>query len=71
VFGVRGIGSLYYAAYALEEGSFDGGEQLWAVVGLVVLGSVVLHGVTATPVMALLDRRRKQVGGKRASTTPV
>nr|CAA9353237.1 MAG: Na+/H+ antiporter [uncultured Nocardioidaceae bacterium] len=70
-FGVRGIGSLYYAAYALEEGSFSAGEQLWAVVGLVVLGSVVLHGVSATPVMAMLDHRREQVGGKRASTTPV
>jgi NhaP-type Na+/H+ or K+/H+ antiporter len=70
-FGVRGIGSLYYAAYALEEGTFAAGEQVWGVVGLVVVGSVVLHGLSATPVMAMLDRRRVEVGGERASTTPV
>lgn len=63
--------SLYYAAYALEEGDFGGAEQVWAMVGLVVLGSVLLHGVGATPVMTMLDRRRVQVGGPRASTTPV
>lgn len=70
-FGVRGIGSMYYAAYALEEGKFGGAEQVWAVVGLVVLGSVLLHGVSATPVMMKLDRRRRDVGGDQASTTPV
>jgi NhaP-type Na+/H+ or K+/H+ antiporter len=70
-FGVRGIGSLYYAAYALEEGTFAAGEQVWGVVGLVVVGSVVLHGLSATPVMAMLDRRRVEVGGEQASTTPV
>lgn len=70
-FGVRGIGSLYYASYGLSEGDFGAGEQLWAIVGLVVLGSVVLHGTTATPVMRMLDRRRHLKGGDQASTTPV
>jgi NhaP-type Na+/H+ or K+/H+ antiporter len=44
---------------------------VWGVVGLVVVGSVVLHGLSATPVMAMLDRRRVEVGGEQASTTPV
>ena len=57
-FGVRGIGSLYYVAYATSEAEFPGEEQLWAVTQLVVLGSVLLHGVTATPVMRWLDRTR-------------
>jgi len=36
-FGIRGIGSLYYLAYALGEGAFSGqSERLWAIVGLVV-----------------------------------
>ncbi|MGJ0223823.1 hypothetical protein ACQUZK_10515, partial [Streptococcus pyogenes] len=48
-FGVRGVGSLFYVAYALEHGDFADGERLWAVVGLVVVGSIVLHGVAATP----------------------
>ncbi len=59
-FGVRGIGSLFYIAYALQHGSFAEPERLWAIVGLTVAGSVVLHGITATPAMALLDRRRRR-----------
>lgn len=57
-FGVRGVGSLFYIAFALQEGEFPGGEHLWALTSLVVVGSIVLHGATATPIMAMLDRRR-------------
>jgi NhaP-type Na+/H+ or K+/H+ antiporter len=57
-FGVRGVGSLFYIAFALQEGQFPGGERLWALTSLVVIGSIVLHGATATPIMAMLDRRR-------------
>jgi NhaP-type Na+/H+ or K+/H+ antiporter len=57
-FGVRGVGSLFYIAFALQEGEFPGGEHLWALTSLVVIGSIVLHGATATPIMAMLDRRR-------------
>jgi NhaP-type Na+/H+ or K+/H+ antiporter len=58
-FGVRGIGSLFYLAFALGQADFADAQRLWAVTGLVVAGSVLLHGATATPVMALLDRRRR------------
>jgi NhaP-type Na+/H+ or K+/H+ antiporter len=58
-FGVRGIGSLYYVAYATSEAEFAGSEQIWRVTILVVVASVVVHGVTATPVMRWLDRRRQ------------
>ncbi|MGX9898770.1 cation:proton antiporter [Arthrobacter sp. SA17] len=58
-FGIRGIGSLYYLAYALGKGEFGGqASQLWALVGLVVAASVVLHGATTAPVMNRLDRLR-------------
>ena len=33
-------------------------ERLWAIAGLVVLMSVLLHGLTVTPVMRMLDRLR-------------
>lgn len=56
-FGVRGIGSIYYLAYALGAASFAQSETLWAVVGLTVGGSVVLHGMSAGPVMNVLDDR--------------
>ena len=58
-FGIRGIGSLYYLAFALGEGHFEGqAQRLWAFVGLVVAMSIVIHGATTTPLMNRLDRLR-------------
>jgi NhaP-type Na+/H+ or K+/H+ antiporter len=56
-FGIRGIGSLFYISFALGRASFPQARQLWAITGFVVLVSVVVHGVLATPVMRWLDRR--------------
>jgi len=67
-FGVRGIGSLFYIAYALTHGHFDEPERLWAITAAVVAGSVVLHGVTATPFMALLDRNRRRASIRRTGS---
>ncbi|MEV0621564.1 cation:proton antiporter [Nonomuraea sp. NPDC050404] len=65
-FGIRGIGSLFYLAYALGEADFGvPAEELWAVAGFTVLASVVLHGVTATPVMARVDAIRDRRSGAR------
>jgi NhaP-type Na+/H+ or K+/H+ antiporter len=59
-FGIRGIGSFYYLAYATGQTSFGPHtEELWAVVCFVVLVSVVVHGISATPVMKRLDARRE------------
>ncbi|WP_219416116.1 cation:proton antiporter [Pseudonocardia nigra] len=57
-FGIRGIGSFYYLAYATAEADFVGAEQVWATAGFVVVVSVVAHGVAATPIMSWLDRTR-------------
>ncbi|GAB3271465.1 cation:proton antiporter domain-containing protein [Microbacterium lacusdiani] len=73
-FGVRGVGSLFYIAYALQNGEFPGAERLWAVVSLVILGSVLIHGVAATPAMAVLDRTRRRRAAERGDgevETPV
>jgi NhaP-type Na+/H+ or K+/H+ antiporter len=65
-FGIRGIGSFYYLAYALEAGAFVGQAQhLWAVLGLVVAMSVVLHGATASPLMNRLDELRRREAVRR------
>ena len=56
-FGIRGVGSIYYLAYGLNHMEVDGGERLWAIAGLVILMSVLMHGLTVTPVMRLLDRK--------------
>lgn len=58
-FGIRGIGSLYYLAYALNQHYFAGAEALWAIVAMVIVISIITHGVTATPVMAWLDKKRE------------
>ena len=57
-FGIRGIGSFYYLAYATAEADFAGVEQVWAAAGFVVIVSVLAHGVAATPIMRRLDRAR-------------
>jgi NhaP-type Na+/H+ or K+/H+ antiporter len=57
-FGIRGLGSAYYIAYALNHGPFDDPNLLWATTGFVVLISIVLHGTTVTPTMRYLDRAR-------------
>jgi NhaP-type Na+/H+ or K+/H+ antiporter len=57
-FGIRGVGSIYYVAYALNETAFPATDRLWGIVGLVILLSVLLHGLTVTPVMRGLDRSR-------------
>lgn len=56
VFGIRGVGSFYYLAYGLNHMPVADGERLWAIVGLVVLLSVLLHGLTVTPIMRWLDQ---------------
>ncbi|MFF8262673.1 cation:proton antiporter [Streptomyces virginiae] len=60
VFGIRGIGSLFYLAHALGQSDHFGSHerQLWAVVTFTVMLSVLLHGATATPVIHRLDRLR-------------
>ena len=58
-FGIRGIGSFYYIAYGVNHGVFATSERLWAITGLVVLTSIVVHGVTATPAMRWFDRARR------------
>jgi NhaP-type Na+/H+ or K+/H+ antiporter len=55
-FGIRGVGSFYYLAYALNHAAFPHPDRLWAIVGLVALMSILLHGLTVTPIMRGLDR---------------
>ncbi len=55
-YGIRGIGSFYYLAFAFGEARFGGGPTLWITVSLVVLLSILLHGTTVTPVMRRFER---------------
>ena len=56
-FGIRGIGSLYYLGYSMRHG-FEG-SYATEVVGLtvsVIALSVVIHGISATPLLARYER---------------
>lgn len=56
-FGIRGIGSLYYLAYACNRGlAPDMAEQLTTLTLSVVVTSIVLHGVSVTPLMLSYQR---------------
>lgn len=46
VYGVRGIGSIYYLCYAGSHIEFVNEAQLWSLIALVILISTVLHGFT-------------------------
>ncbi len=59
-FGVRGVGSIYYLAFALSHG-VDGplARQLVDLTMVVVAMSIVLHGVSVTPLMRMYSARHR------------
>lgn len=57
-FGIRGVGSFYYLSHSLNQVGFSDVDRLWAIVGLVVVISIGVHGATATPAMRKLDQLR-------------
>ena len=61
--GIRGLGTVYYVAYGLNHGDFGNSERLWAIVGFIILASIVIHGVSASPLLIDLAKRRR---GRRA-----
>jgi NhaP-type Na+/H+ or K+/H+ antiporter len=68
-FGPRGLNSLLFALLVVQEG-VPGGEELLAVIGVVVVVSVVAHGATATPLSSWYARKARQetLAEERAGT---
>ena len=59
-FGVRGVGSMYYLAYALTHGLSGPTARMLADITLVVVAaSIVLHGVSVTPLMQRYSARTR------------
>ncbi|MCE7064722.1 sodium:proton antiporter [Dyadobacter sp. CY326] len=56
-YGIRGVGSFYYLAFALQKETFYMGDELWSTVSFIVLLSVLIHGTTATRVMSKLEKK--------------
>jgi NhaP-type Na+/H+ or K+/H+ antiporter len=60
-FGIRGIGSLYYLMFAMNHGLAPELASVMVALTLsVVVASIVLHGVSVTPMMAAYEKRVKK-----------
>ena len=55
-FGIRGLGSIYYVAYATGKAEFEQLRVVWQTVFLIILLSIILHGLSVTPAMRYLDK---------------
>jgi NhaP-type Na+/H+ or K+/H+ antiporter len=65
-FGIRGIGSIYYLMFAIERGlPGELAEQVTGLTLTVVASSIIVHGISVTPLMKLYERRVER--RKRAS----
>ena len=71
-FGVRGIGSIYYLMYAVVHGLDESiAEGMIGLTLTVVVVSVVLHGVTVTPMMAWYNERADGPAARRWALQPI
>ena len=62
-FGVRGVGSIYYLTFAFSHGLAGAEARTLADATLVVVAtSVVLHGISVTPLMRWYESRRGRRG---------
>jgi NhaP-type Na+/H+ or K+/H+ antiporter len=60
-FGIRGIGSVYYLMYALDQGlPANLARPLAALTFTVVAVSIVVHGVSVTPLLGYVLKGRRR-----------
>jgi NhaP-type Na+/H+ or K+/H+ antiporter len=65
-FGIRGIGSIYYLMYAIDQGlPRPAAETLTGLTLATVAVSVVVHGISVTPLMERYMLRRQASQGSR------
>ena len=64
-FGIRGIGSIYYLTYALEHG-VEGAlaERLTSIVLSIVAISIVVHGLSVSPIMTRYEQATERPAGQ-------
>jgi NhaP-type Na+/H+ or K+/H+ antiporter len=70
-FGIRGVGSVYYLAFAVVSGALapDDTAEVTGLVLAVVAASIVVHGISVTPLMRLRDRHRAREDGPVTART--
>ncbi|MDB5941575.1 MAG: putative Na+/H+ and antiporter, NhaP type [Ramlibacter sp.] len=72
-FGIRGIGSLYYLMYATNHGlAPELAAELASLTLAVVVASIVVHGISVTPLMAMYEQtmERRKSRSAAAKTGP-
>ncbi len=63
-FGIRGVGSVFYLMYAVSRGlPEDLSHRLTALVLTTVAVSILVHGVSVTPIMNLYFKRKASTAG--------
>jgi NhaP-type Na+/H+ or K+/H+ antiporter len=57
--GIRGIGTLYYLSYALNQGFFgeEDALKLWVVCSIVILASIFIHGLSAPKLLKMTPNK--------------
>jgi NhaP-type Na+/H+ or K+/H+ antiporter len=67
-FGIRGVGSLYYLAYAFGNGlQGEPAEQIAWITYTTIVVSVIVHGVSSTPLMTWYESR---IASNKSATPP-
>lgn len=61
-FGIRGLGSVYYLSYGFNHATFDYEYSLWGTLGLIIAGSILMHGVLVTPALHILGLQYRALG---------
>ncbi len=59
-YGVRGIGSIYYLAYAGHNLELTNEETLWATVAFTIVLSTIVHGLTAGIAVERAEERKEE-----------
>jgi sodium/hydrogen antiporter len=59
-YGIRGIGSIYYLAFALTKADFPDFQPLVQLTAATIILSVLIHGMSATYVMRYLEDHEKR-----------
>jgi NhaP-type Na+/H+ or K+/H+ antiporter len=61
-FGIRGVGSMYYAMYAINHGLPGAtAELMLGITTAVVAASIFLHGISVTPLMTIYGRGKARM----------
>jgi NhaP-type Na+/H+ or K+/H+ antiporter len=57
-YGIRGVGSIFYLMYAFSQQDFPNADELIHVTTVIIVVSVIIHGLSATTIQKKLDNHK-------------